>query len=107
MFIWYYCGMKATIDRGGRVVIPKPLRDKAGLEAGTEVDIRFTEGIVEIIPSPAGGGIVPEDGLWVWEPSPGTPPVAPGEIRRAIEEIREERQNRIIRGMQGFDEGRD
>ena len=31
--------MKTTIDKAGRVVIPKPLRDALGLAAGTEVDI--------------------------------------------------------------------
>lgn len=40
--------MKATIDAAGRVVIPKALRERAGLLAGTEVDFRFVDGAVEI-----------------------------------------------------------
>jgi len=31
--------MKATIDSGGRVLIPKALRDSLGLMPGSEVDI--------------------------------------------------------------------
>lgn len=31
--------MKATIDKAGRVVIPAALRERAGLSAGTEIEI--------------------------------------------------------------------
>lgn len=31
--------MKTTIDKAGRVVIPKPIRDRHRLLAGTEVDV--------------------------------------------------------------------
>ena len=37
-FIWYDCGMKTTIDKAGRLVVPKVLRDRLGLHAG-EVEI--------------------------------------------------------------------
>lgn len=40
--------MKSTIDAAGRVVIPKTLRERAGLTAGAEVDFRFVDGAVEI-----------------------------------------------------------
>ena len=33
--------MKTTIDKAGRVVIPKPIREALGLSAGTEVDIEI------------------------------------------------------------------
>jgi AbrB family looped-hinge helix DNA binding protein len=42
--------MTATIDGAGRVVIPKALRDRAGLVAGTRVDFRFHDGAIEIAP---------------------------------------------------------
>ncbi len=35
---WYGYGMRATIDKAGRVVIPKTLRDAVGLTAG-EVEL--------------------------------------------------------------------
>ena len=31
---WYSAGMRATIDRAGRLVIPKPLRQHLGLSPG-------------------------------------------------------------------------
>jgi len=42
--------MTATIDAAGRVVIPKALRERAGLVAGTRVDFRFHDGAIEISP---------------------------------------------------------
>jgi len=31
--------MRTTIDKAGRIVVPKQLRDRLGLEPGTELDI--------------------------------------------------------------------
>lgn len=36
---WYRHPMEAVIDSGGRVVLPKHLRDSLGLTPGTTVDI--------------------------------------------------------------------
>jgi AbrB family looped-hinge helix DNA binding protein len=44
--------MKATIDSAGRLVIPKELRREAGLQPGTELEIRWRQGLIEIEPAP-------------------------------------------------------
>ena len=36
--IWYAYGMRTTIDKAGRLVVPKALRDRLGLHSG-EVEI--------------------------------------------------------------------
>jgi AbrB family looped-hinge helix DNA binding protein len=38
-FRWYIYGMRTTIDKAGRVVIPAAVRDKAGLSPGSELEI--------------------------------------------------------------------
>ncbi len=43
--------MRTTIDGAGRVVIPKPIRDEAGLEAGAEVQVELRDGRIEIEPA--------------------------------------------------------
>ena len=40
--------MKSAIDAAGRVVIPKPLRDRLGLGRGRAVEIRERDGRIEI-----------------------------------------------------------
>lgn len=47
-----FFAMFATIDAAGRVVIPKALRDRAGLVAGTKVEFRFHDGAIEISAAP-------------------------------------------------------
>lgn len=44
--------MRATIDKAGRVVVPKALRRSTGLEAASEVEIRAIDGRIEMEPAP-------------------------------------------------------
>jgi len=46
-----FCDMKSAIDSAGRVVIPKPLRERLGLDRGQVVEIREREGRIEIEPA--------------------------------------------------------
>ncbi len=49
-FRWYYDPMEAVIDSGGRIVLPKQLRDALGLAPGTTVDISAYGGGLHVIP---------------------------------------------------------
>ncbi len=40
--------MRATIDKAGRVVIPAPLRERAGLVAGTEVEVTLEDSALRL-----------------------------------------------------------
>jgi AbrB family looped-hinge helix DNA binding protein len=44
--------MRATIDRAGRLVVPKTLRDQLGFAAGTELELAAVDGRLEVaVPS--------------------------------------------------------
>jgi AbrB family looped-hinge helix DNA binding protein len=58
---WYCDGMRTTIDRAGRLVIPKSLREQAGIAAG-EVEVSL-DGAAIRIESVAADDLVEEDGL--------------------------------------------
>ena len=63
--------MRTTIDKAGRLVIPRSLRDRIGLVSGGEVEIELDGAAVRI--EPVGGGAISEaDGLLVI-PATGTP----------------------------------
>lgn len=40
--------MLATIDKAGRLVVPKPIRDAMGLKPGAKLDISYADGRIEI-----------------------------------------------------------
>ncbi len=45
--------MKTTVDSAGRLVIPKSIREQAGIAAGAEVEVRHRDGRIEIEPASA------------------------------------------------------
>jgi AbrB family looped-hinge helix DNA binding protein len=92
-FKWYIYGMRTTIDRAGRIVIPKALRDRAGLQPGTELDVRLLDGLLEISVSAAPGRLVHEKGVLVWDPGPDAPEF---DVLEAVKQVREEREARIM-----------
>jgi AbrB family looped-hinge helix DNA binding protein len=55
--------MRVTIDRAGRLVVPKQLRDAVGLVPG-EVEMVVDGSGIRIDPAP-GSGFVEQGGRWV------------------------------------------
>jgi AbrB family looped-hinge helix DNA binding protein len=66
---WYSSGMRATIDKAGRVVIPKRLRDDIGLRPG-EVEVTIDGAALRVEPL-AGESLDERDGRLVI-PAAGT-----------------------------------
>lgn len=76
--------MMTTIDRAGRIVVPKNVRDEARLLPGTPIQIRCRNGIVEIEPAPLSVTMRKRAGLTVASPKQ---PVRPLQARD-VEETR-------------------
>jgi AbrB family looped-hinge helix DNA binding protein len=74
--------MRTTIDRAGRLVIPRPLRDRIGLAEGGEVEVELDGAAVRIAPV-AGHELREKAGLLVI-PSTGTPLTVAG-VRELID----------------------
>ena len=68
---WYCDAMKTTIDKAGRLVIPRPLRDRIGLAGGGEVELELDGAAIRI--EPVGGSGLREDGGLLLIPASGTP----------------------------------
>ena len=63
--------MRTTIDKAGRVVIPREIRERAGLGAGGEVDIQL-EGAAIMIEATTATDIREESGFLVVSASGAT-----------------------------------
>lgn len=79
--------MRTTIDSGGRVVIPKAIRERLGLVAGAEVEVAEADGRVEISPALAPIDVVEVDGRLVAR-GEGLPVLTDEAVRETIERIR-------------------
>jgi AbrB family looped-hinge helix DNA binding protein len=80
-------GMTLTIDKAGRVVLPKPLRDRMGLREGSSLEVVETGDGVILKPVESESYYVKEGNIMVY-----TGKLPPGyDILRAVEEDREER----------------
>jgi AbrB family looped-hinge helix DNA binding protein len=80
--------MRTTIDRAGRVVIPRALRERIGLADGGEVDVELDGAAVRI--APVAGSAVREDGGLLVIPSTGAPLTA-ADVRELIDADRHRR----------------
>ena len=88
---WYFNGMKTTIDRAGRVVIPKPLREIAGLRPGAPLRVEYRDGKIEIEPKAPKPRLVRQGSIMVIS-VPGVPKLT---IEETNEWIRKSRDREI------------
>lgn len=80
-------GMNWKIDKVGRVVLPKSVRDRLGVQGGGAVEVQETSEGYVLKPAEHRPSMVKKDGLWVH-----TGKVPPGfDIVQAIRDDREER----------------
>ncbi len=79
--------MRTTIDAGGRVVIPKAIRDRVGLRPGAEVEVAEADGRVEISPAVRSVEVVEVGGRLVAR-SDDLPPLTDEDVRETIERTR-------------------
>jgi AbrB family looped-hinge helix DNA binding protein len=85
-------GMELRIDKAGRIVVPKALRERLGFRLDSELEaVELPDGVLlkktEERPS-----MIKIDGLWVHQgiPQPGV------NWERVLEEVREERTQSVL-----------
>jgi AbrB family looped-hinge helix DNA binding protein len=81
--------MRVTIDRAGRVVVPKPLRDELGLSPNSPLEIEVVDGHLELSARHEPPAIV-EGPNGPLVQATGTP-ISDEDVRRVLEAARERR----------------
>ena len=83
--------MEATLDRFGRIVIPKKIREDLHLQVGSSIRIEEGDGQIVLKPIEGEPSLLKKDGVLVFSGK------AVGNVETAIEEHRQER-NKLLRG---------
>jgi AbrB family looped-hinge helix DNA binding protein len=77
--------MMTTIDAGGRVVIPKQIREAIGLSPGSAIDVAVRDGIIVLVPATSPMRLVEREGGVVAEPEQPLPTLTAEEVRSVLE----------------------
>lgn len=80
--------MGSTIDRAGRIVVPKAIREAANLRPGTEVEFRVQGGHVEIEPVPLAVTLQRRGSLVVAVPETDQPVMRAADVNKTIAQLR-------------------
>jgi AbrB family looped-hinge helix DNA binding protein len=78
-----------TLDKAGRVVLPKPVRDEMQLRAGDSLELESWEDRIVLRPRRGGVGLHQKQGIWVFGVGE---PIPAGATDATLRQIRRERE---------------
>jgi len=82
-----------TLDKAGRVVLPKPLRDEMQLRAGDSLELESSEDRIVLRPRRGGTGLHKKQGIWVF--STGEP-ISAKATDETLRQLRREREASLL-----------
>ena len=93
--------MDITIDKAGRIVIPKPVRDTLGLQPGDALELESTAESMTIRPLRESMPLRQERGVWVYRSGK---PLPAGVVEETLRSLRQERELQQL-GRKGRGDG--
>lgn len=82
--------MRTTIDKSGRILVPKAIRQAARLTPGVPLEIRLRGDVIEIEPAYRDVEIVRRGRFYVAVPKEASPPLPPETVEETRRRIYEE-----------------
>jgi AbrB family looped-hinge helix DNA binding protein len=82
-----------TIDKAGRVVLPKPVREELQLAPGDGLELESSEDRIVLRPSRGNGRIYKKHGVWVFH---GGAPLPADIVEKTLRRVRLEREQRFL-----------
>jgi AbrB family looped-hinge helix DNA binding protein len=80
--------MRLTIDKAGRIVIPKPLRESLHLGPGDDLELESAGDEITLRPVRGTGPLMQEHGVWVFRTGQ---PMSASATEEMLRQIREDR----------------
>lgn len=84
---------RLTIDRAGRIVLPKPLRDELRLEAGDTLEVESTGEEITLRPSRGQANLRKKNGVWVYRAGE---PLSDAAVKKTVRQVRHERESQNL-----------
>jgi AbrB family looped-hinge helix DNA binding protein len=77
-----------TVDKAGRVVLPKPVRDKLRIAPGDQLKLESDEDRIILRPARGAAQLRKKRGIWVYH---SDEPLSAATVEETIERVRRER----------------
>lgn len=92
---WYYTIMNAilNVDRAGRLVLPKPIREQLQLEPGEPLELESFDDHIVLRPVRGNASMYKKRGVWVFR---GGAPLKASAVRETIRRVRKDREESIL-----------
>ena len=90
---WHVMNTTVTVDRAGRVVLPKTLRDELRLQAGDALQLESEGERVTLRPIRSKSPLRKERGIWVFY---GGGTLSAGQATELLADVRERRNREIL-----------
>ena len=84
---------QTSIDKAGRVVLPRPVRDELQIEPGDPLEIECTEEQVILRPVRGTAPLRKKKGIWVFRAGE---PLSASAVNRTLREVRKERDRKNL-----------
>ncbi|HSZ00300.1 MAG TPA: AbrB/MazE/SpoVT family DNA-binding domain-containing protein [Terriglobales bacterium] len=82
-----------TIDKAGRIVLPKPVRDELQLSPGDSLEVDSSEERVILRPVRGSSRIYKKQGVWVMH---GGAPLSEDVVEKTMQQVRREREQGFL-----------
>jgi AbrB family looped-hinge helix DNA binding protein len=82
-----------TIDKAGRIVLPKQIREELQLSPGDAIELEASNEQVVLRPARGKGRMRKEQGVWVFDSGQ---PLSVETVNKTIRRIRNEREHRFL-----------
>ena len=82
-----------TIDKAGRIVLPKAVRDALQISPGDSLELESSDDHILLRPATGKGRMYKKQGMWVFDSGV---PVSAETVNRTISRVRAERDRHVL-----------
>jgi AbrB family looped-hinge helix DNA binding protein len=82
-----------TLDKAGRIVLPKPVRDELQLSPGDSLEVESSEERIVLRPARGRGQMKKESGVWVFDSGEA---LSAETVRKTMRRVRDQRSRKAL-----------